>query len=93
MSEKRTFFVWDLHGEFRDIIPLFEPGEIVWLEAHEIGLNPFEVPIDIEGRRVMRGEAWASLTREWMRLAWMGDPTLNIGEELLLDEYRKRGLI
>jgi hypothetical protein len=92
-GDNRTFFIWDARGEYRDLLQLFAPEELVWLEADELGLNPFEVPKDRNGRPVMLPERWINSIREWLRIFWLNEPSLNLLCEILLEEYRRRGLL
>lgn len=92
-QRKRTFLVLDAHGEYRDLLPLFAPEELVWLSADEIGLNPFEVPSGEDGRPVMHPDKWVNNTREWLRLFWLNEPSLNLVCEVLRDEYQRRGVL
>ena len=90
---KRTFFVWDRHGEYRDLLPLYAPNELVWLTPDDLKLNPFEVPKDAEGRPVMAAGKWINCVRELLRLLWLNEPSVNLFCEVLREEYRKRGLL
>jgi hypothetical protein len=89
---KRTFLVLDIHGEYRDLLPLYAPEELVWLTADELGLNPFEVPTGEDGKPVMPPDKWINNIRELLRLAWLNEPSLNLLCEVLRDEYRRRGV-
>ncbi len=89
----RTFFIWDARGEYRDLLRLFTPEELVWLDADELGLNPFEVPAGRDGRPVMSPEKWIGNLREWLRIFWLNEPSLNLLCEVLLGEYQRRGLL
>ena len=89
----RTFFVWDARGEYIDLPRYFPPGEVLWLEADDLGLNPFEVPMGSDGRRVMSPEQWIGNIREWLRIFWLNEPSLNLMCEILRDEYQQRGLL
>ena len=89
----RTFFVWDARGEYRDLLRLFASEELVWLEADELGLNPFEVPTDRNGKPVMSPERWINSIREWLRIFWLNEPSLNLFCDTLLEEYRRRGIL
>ena len=40
-----TFCILDMHDDYRDLLPLFGPEQVVWLTADEVGVNPFEVPL------------------------------------------------
>ena len=93
MGPKRTFSVLDMHDEYRDLLPLFKPDELVWLTADEIGLNPFEVPVGADGQRVMSPEKWVNNIREWLRLFWLNEPSCNLFCEILLEEYERCGVL
>lgn len=92
-AKNHTFFILDVHGEYRDLLPLFKPDELVWLSADELGINPFEVPIGEDGNRVMSPEKWLNNIREWLRLFWLNEPSCNLFYEILLEEYERRGLL
>jgi len=89
----RTFFVLDLHDEYRDLLRLFGSEELVWLTADDLGINPFEVPVGADGHRVMSPEKWVNNIREWARLFWLNEPSLNLLCEVLLEEYERRGIL
>jgi hypothetical protein len=89
----RTFFIWDARGEYRNLLRLFPPEELVWLDADELGINPFEVPAGKDGKPVMSPEKWIGNVREWLRIFWLNEPSLNLLCEVLLDEYQRRGLL
>lgn len=88
-----TFFVLDIHGEYRDMLPLFKADELIWLTADELGLNPFEVPRGADGQRVMPPEKWTNNIREWLRLFWLNEPSCNLFCEILLEEYERCGVL
>lgn len=90
---KRTFFVWDVDGEYRNLMLLYEPDELIWLNADDAGINPFQVPVGADGRPVMTPSKWIGHVREWLRLLWLNEPSLNLFCELLYEEYRKRGIL
>ena len=92
-GQGRTFFVWDARGEYIDLPRYFPRGEVLWLEADELGLNPFEVPVGRDGRRVMSPERWINSIREWLRILWLNEPSLNLLCEVLLADYQQRGLL
>jgi hypothetical protein len=52
--------------------------------ADEIGLNPFETPVGVDGQRVMSPEKWVNNIREWLRLFWLNEPSINLLCEILL---------
>jgi hypothetical protein len=90
---KRTFLVLDVHGEYRDLLPLYAPEDLIWMTADELGLNPFEVPRSEDGRRVMPPEKWINNIREMLRLFWLNEPSLNLLCEVLREEYERRGVL
>lgn len=92
-KSKRTFFVWDTDGEYRDLLPLYAPDELIWLTDDEIGINLFGVPRREDGQPVMPPEKWINNLRELLRLLWLNEPSLNLLCELLYEEYCKRGII
>ena len=92
-ESKRTFFVWDTDGEYRDLLPLYAPDELIWLTADEVGINPLEVPRGANGEPVMPPDKWINVLRELLRLLWLNEPSLNMFCELLHEEYVKRGII
>lgn len=89
---KRRFFVWDKHGEYRDLLTLYEPEKLIWLTADELFVNPFEIPIGADGKPAMPVAKWIGHIREWLRLLWLNEPSINLFCEVLLDEYLKRGV-
>ena len=92
VGRKRTCFVLDLHGEYRDLLPLFGPDEMIWLMADEVGLNPLEVPLGPDGHRIMAPDKWINNIREWLRLFWLNEPSVNLLCEVLAEEYERRGV-
>ncbi len=90
---KHTFCVFDLHGEYRDLLLLFKPTDVVYLHADEIGLNPLEIPASPDGQHIMSPEKWVNNMREWLRLLWLNEPSLNLFCEILLEEYERRGIL
>ena len=90
---KRTFFVWDRHSEYRNLMPLYAPDELIWLTADELGINLLEVPKGADGKPVMQPDKWIDVLRELLRLLWLNEPSLNLFCELLHEEYVKRGII
>jgi type IV secretory pathway VirB4 component len=90
---KHTFLVLDVHGEYRDLLHLFEPEEAVWINADELGLNPFAIPTDENNKPVMPPEKWLNNIRELFRVLWLNEPSLNLLCEILLEEYERRGLL
>ena len=80
-------------GEYRDLLPLYAPEELIWMTADELGLNPFEVPRGEDGRRVMPPDKWINNIRELLRLFWLNEPSLNLLCEILRDEYERRGVL
>jgi len=90
---KRTFFVWDTDGEYRDLLPLYAPEEAIWLTADELGINPLEIPKGPDGKLVMHPDKWINNLRGLLRLLWLNEPSLNLFCELLHEEYVKRGII
>jgi hypothetical protein len=89
----RRLFIWDAHGEYRDLLRLFDPDDLLWLSADEIGVNPFEVPQRSDGQPVVPPEKWINELREWFRLCWLNEPSLNLLCEVLHGEYERRGLL
>ena len=90
---KRRFFVWDFDGEYRSLLPLYEPDEAIWLTPDDLSINPLQVPIGTDGRPVMAPDKWINNIREWLRLLWLNEPSLNLFCEVLREEYRKRGIL
>jgi len=89
----RTFLVLDVSGEYRDMLPLYAPEELIWMTADELGINPFEVPTGEDGRPVMAPDKWINTMREICRLLWINEPSLNLLCEVLREEYARRGLL
>jgi len=89
----RTFLVLDVHGEYRDLLPLYAAEELVWMTADELGLNPFAVPVAEDGRPAMAPDKWVNTLREIFRLFWLNEPSLNLLCEVLREEYERRGLL
>ena len=92
-GQKRRFFIWDAHGEYRDLIKLYEPGAVLWLTPGRIGINPLEPPRDSGGNLLVSPEQWIAHLREWLRLWWLNEPSLNLFAEVLLAEYETRGIL
>jgi AcrR family transcriptional regulator len=90
---KRTFLVLDIHGEYRDLLPLYAPEELIWMTADELGLNPFEVPAGEDGKPVMPPDKWINNLREWLRMFWLNEPSCNLFCEILREEYQRRGVL
>jgi len=93
LRNDRTFLVWDAHSEYRDLLRFFGPEGLVWLEAGDVGVSPFEVPRREDGALVMHPYKWLNCVREWARLAWLNEPSLNLLCEVVRDEYERRGLL
>lgn len=93
LAQNKTFLVLDLHDEYRDLLRLFGSDELVWLTADELGLNPFAIPTDENNQPVMPPEKWVNNIREWLRLFWLNEPSLNLLCEVLLEEYERRGIL
>jgi len=89
---KKTFVVMDPHGEYRDLLLFFKPDELVWMTAEDLGLNPFEVPRDAAGRRVMDPRRWLGVVREWLRGTWLNEPSLNLLMAVVTRLYQERGI-
>jgi hypothetical protein len=92
-GEKLTSLVLDMGDEYRDMLPLYAPGELIWMTADELGLNIFEVPRGEDGKPVMLPDKWLNNVRELMRLAWLNEPSLNLLCEILREEYARRGVL
>jgi len=92
-DKNHTAFIFDVHGEYRDLLPLFKPDELIWLTADELGLNPFEPPVGADGQRVMPPEKWLNHIREWLRMFWLNEPSCNLFCEILFEEYERRGVL
>jgi len=90
---ERTFIVLDMHGEFRDIVMGYPPGELIWMTADEVGLNPFEVPRGENGERVMPPDKWLNNLRELLRELWLNEPSLNEGSRILWGMYQQSGVL
>jgi hypothetical protein len=90
---ENKFLVLDVGGEYRDLLPLYAPDELIWMTADELGLNPFEVPRGEDGKPVMPPDKWINNIRELLRLAWLNEPSLNLLCEVLREEYARRGLL
>jgi len=90
----RSHFVClDLHGEYADLVAHLPAGEAILLRPEELGLNPFEVPRRADGKPCMSPESWVGFLKEWIRAAWLNDPSVNRFAEVLLDLYRERGVL
>jgi hypothetical protein len=88
-----TFCILDMPDEYRDLLALFGPDDLIWLTADEIGINPFDVPIGPDGQRIMSPEKWINNVREWLRLFWLNEPSCNLFCEILLEEYERWGVL
>ena len=91
LAQNKTFLVLDLHDEYKNMLLLHE--STIWLPVDEIGINPFETPIGADGQRVMPPEKWVNNIREWLRLFWLNEPSLNLLCEILLGGYGQRGVL
>jgi hypothetical protein len=89
---KHTFMVIDVGDEYRDLLPLYAPDELIWMTADDLGLNIFEVPRGEDGRRVMPPEKWIN-NREMLRMFWLNEPSLNLACEILREDYERRGVL
>lgn len=93
-TKKNTVLILDMHGEYRDLMHFFSPEELVWIRAaDDIGLNPFQVPVDANGRRVMPAEKWIGYLKEWWRLFWLGEVSGNFLAKTVAKVYRDRGVL
>lgn len=92
-NKNHTVFIFDIHGEYKNLLNLFEPDELIWLPSDELGINPFEVPLGADGKRIMSPEKWLNHIREWLRMFWLNEPSCNLFCEILLEEYERRGLL
>lgn len=92
-DKNNTIFIFDVHGEYRDLLHLFKTDEFIWLPSGEIGINPFEPPVGADGNRVMSPEKWLNVIREWMRLLWLNEPSINLLCEIILEEYERLGVL
>jgi len=92
VSRKNTFVVLDPDGEYRDMLTFFEPEELVWMTAEDVCVNPFEVPRDATGKRVMSPDRWLGVIRAWSRGAWLNEPSLNLVMAVVTKLYRERGV-
>jgi len=90
---KHTFMVIDVGDEYRDMLPLYAPDELIWMTADELGLNNFEVPRGEDGKPVMPPGKWINNIRELLRLFWLNEPSLNLVCEILREEYERRGVL
>jgi hypothetical protein len=90
---KKTFLLWDTHDEYRDLLNLFSAEELVWLQPAALAINPLAVPTGRDGRPVMAPEQWINNLREWLRIQWLNEPSLNLFSEILLQEYFQRGVM
>lgn len=88
-----TFCILDTPDEYRDLLPLFGPDDLIWLTADEFGVNPFEVPLGEDGQRIMPPDKWINNIREWLRLFWLNEPSCNLFCEILLEEYERWGVL
>lgn len=88
-----TFCILDMHDEYRDLLPLFGPDQLVWLTADEVGVNPFEVPLGEDGQRIMPPDKWINNIREWLRLFWLNEPSCNLFCKILSEEYERCGVL
>ena len=87
-----TFLILDMHGDYADLLHYFKPGEVIWLNADCLMLNPFEVPRGPDGKPCMPPDKWITLLKEWLRLQWLNEPSLNFFADTLIDLYRQRNI-
>lgn len=90
--QKKTVIVLDLHGEYRSLMPFFSPEEMVWVTADDLGLNPFEVPVGADSKPVMPPEKWVGNLKEWVRLSWLGEVSVNFFAKVVTKVYKDRGV-
>jgi len=93
LGPERRFLALDVKGEYRDLLPLYSPEKLIWLTADELNINPFELPVGEDGRPVMEPDKWINNIREWLRLFWLNEPSLNLLCEVLHDEYERSGVL
>ncbi len=91
-TNENTFVVMDVDGEYRNLMHFYSPGELVWMTADDVGINPFEVPRDAAGRPVMPPVKWVGNLKEWLRLEWLNAPSLNYFARIVIKVYRERGI-
>ena len=91
-TKKNTFLILDLHGEYRDLMHFFSPEEMVWITPDDLKLNPFEVPLGADGRRVMPPEKWVGNLKEWVRGSWLGEVSVNFFGRVVTKVYKDRGI-
>jgi hypothetical protein len=91
-TDRNTFLILDLHGEYRDLMHFYSPEELVWMTADDLGLNPFQVPAHPDGRLVMSPQKWIGNLKEWIRLGWLGEVSVNFFGRVVTKVYRDRGI-
>ena len=89
---RRSAFVIDPHGEYRDLLVRLPPGTAVWMTADDLGLSPFEVPRDEHGIPAMDPAKWIGQLQQWIRLTWLNDPSCNFFAETVTRIYEERGV-
>jgi hypothetical protein len=90
---KHTYMVIDVGDEYRDMLPLYAPDELIWMTADDLSLNIFAVPTGEDGKPVMPPGKWINNIRELLRLFWLNEPSLNLVCEILREEYERRALL
>ncbi len=92
-TQKKTVIILDAHGEYRDIMHFFSPQEMVWMRAgDELGINPCQVPVGPDGRPAMPPDKWVGYLKEWMRMGWLGEVSVNFFAKVVLKLYKDRGI-
>ena len=87
-------FILDVHGEWRDVLAMFEPSRVLWLEPSSLGLNLLEVPRTPDGNYAMRPEDWVAKLKWILRGSlYIRDLSSNVLGDQILKLYRKHGVM
>jgi len=86
--------IFDVHGEWTDLLRVFGPEKILWLEPSNLGINVLEIPRIANGEYSMRPEQWVAKLKAVMRGSlFFKDLSSNLTGQLLLKLYEKQNVL
>ncbi|MCD6394664.1 MAG: hypothetical protein J7M40_14320 [Planctomycetes bacterium] len=93
IREGETVLVLARDREWRDILPMFPPEKLLYIEPGDLGINVLEVPRSADGKPVMPPEEWVmnlkTVTRSTL---FLRDVASNMFSDTLLDLYAKNNI-
>lgn len=93
MREGETVLVLARDWEWRDILPLFPPEKLIYMEPCDLGINVLEVPRSANGKAVMPPEEWVMNLKTVTRSAlFFRDVASNIFSEKVLELYARNNV-